>query len=57
MGKQRIFLEPGERDREQWTEPTQVAIVPPVTVLLTFSGSREMFPVSWLVITLQEAYL
>lgn len=28
-----------------------------VVALLTFSGSREIFPMSWFLITIQEAYL
>ena len=55
VGKQRTLSEPGVSDRwgavDRWdrAQPT-VAGAPllPVVVSLTFSGSRETFPVSWL---------
>lgn len=47
---------------EWWTDRTVELIVADALLLrdiasLTFSGSREIFPMSWFLITIQEAYL
>lgn len=54
--KQRTLSEPGETDGEQWTDRAQ-STVATCHGLTDIFQVRETFPVSWFLITTQEAYL